>query len=83
MTCEDTYACAVLVRNVAVLEREIDLFLKFGGQLVVAIDHVSITSACLDQIFNLLRSNASPGMISMQVTGTRQTSKRTNDGIAS
>ena len=83
MTCEDTYACAVLVRNVAVLEREIDLFLKFGGQLVVAIDHVSITSACLDQILNLLRSNASPGIISIQVTGTRRTSKHTNDGIAS
>jgi hypothetical protein len=79
----DTYACAVFIWNVAILERELDLLLVLGGQLVIAVDHVGVTTACLDQILNLLWSDASPGQVRMGTTSGRKMPKRTNGGIAS
>lgn len=57
---KSTYACAVLVRDVAVLESVPDLFLEFFRQLIVAVHHFCVASAGLDQVFNLLGSNTSP-----------------------
>jgi hypothetical protein len=62
---EMTYTRAVFIWNVAILQCELDLLLILSWQLVIAIDHVSVASTCLDQVLNLLRSNASPGMVSM------------------
>lgn len=64
---KSTYARAVLVRNVTVLERVPDFLLKFGRELVIAIDHVRVAPARLNKILNLLGSNASPILVSTHV----------------
>jgi hypothetical protein len=59
-----TYTRAVFIWNVAILECELDFVLILSWQLVIAIDHVSVASTCLDQVLDLLGSNASPVVVS-------------------
>jgi hypothetical protein len=55
-----TYSCAVFIRDVAMLESKLDLLLELIGQLIIAINHIGVASASLDQVLDLLRSDASP-----------------------
>jgi hypothetical protein len=57
---EVTYTLPVLVRNVAILQSEVNLLLVLSRHFIVAIDHVRVAPATLDQILNLLGCDASP-----------------------
>ena len=59
-----TYALPVFVRDVAVLQGELDLLLEFSGHLIVAIYHVRVALSGLNQMLNLDGCDASPKEVS-------------------
>jgi hypothetical protein len=60
----ESYASAVFIWNVAVLQGRLDLLLVVGRELVKAINEISVAAARLVQVLDLLGSDASPVWIS-------------------
>jgi hypothetical protein len=49
---------------VAVLQSELDLLLVLSRHFIVAVDHVGVAAAALDQVLNLLGRDTSPVAVS-------------------
>jgi hypothetical protein len=58
-----TYARAVFIGNMAILERELDLLLVLCRKLVITVDEVSVAFAYLNQVLYLLGSDTSPMVV--------------------
>lgn len=55
-----TYTLPVLIWDVAILQRELDLLLELFRHLIIAIHEVCVALGGLNQILNLFGSDASP-----------------------
>jgi hypothetical protein len=60
MASDKTYPVEVLVVNVALLERALDLLLGIGRQLVVAVNQLEILLGSLPPVVDDIRRDASP-----------------------
>jgi hypothetical protein len=61
---EITYALPVFIRDVTILQGEVDLLLELSRHFIVAIHQIRIAISGLDQILNLLGCDASPKEVS-------------------
>jgi hypothetical protein len=80
---EGTDTSAVFILNMAILESKLDFLLVLCREFVVAVDEISVASARLVQVLDLLGSDASPVLVRIYTQQPNSTRGLASDGTAS